>query len=75
MAVVTTLMYGREIYTRNACICVVGQKEVQRCLRQGVDLSAYAGVHVVLASDGSVMTVYRNSVLRGLRPRGRRQGF
>jgi hypothetical protein len=73
MAVDIVLEYGREIYTRNACICVIGRKEVRKCLRQGMDLSAHAGVHVVLASDGTVMTVYRNSVLRGLRPNGRRQ--
>lgn len=72
MAVFITLLYGREVYTRDACICVIGQKEVHNCLRQGVDLSAHAGMHVVLSSNGAVMTVYRNPDLRGLRPRKRR---
>lgn len=71
-AIVVALLYGREVYTRDACICVIGQKEVQTCLRHGLDLSAHAGVHVVLSGNGTVMTVYRNADLRGLRPRSRR---
>jgi cbb3-type cytochrome oxidase cytochrome c subunit len=71
-AVVTVLMYGREVYIRGACVCVLGHKQIVRCLRHGLDLSAHAGVHVVLSTDGAVLTVYRNADLRGLRPRGRR---
>lgn len=74
-AVFITLLYGREVYIRDACICVIGQKEVQKCRRHGLDLTAHAGVHVVLSSNGAVMTVYRNANLRGLRPSGRRHGF
>jgi hypothetical protein len=36
---------------------------------------AWAARHAVLACDGSVMTVYRDVNLRGLRPKGKRQSF
>jgi hypothetical protein len=74
-AVVFALLYGREVHVRGACICVLGQKEIEKCLRHGVDLSAHAGVHVVLSCSGAILTVYRNANLRGLRPRGRRHCF
>jgi hypothetical protein len=51
---------------------VIGKKEIEWSRREGVDLSAHAGVHVLLScDDGSVMTVYRNWNLRRLRPKSR----
>jgi len=65
------LNYGRIAYVRGAAIYAVGRKEIERFSREGVDLSDIEGVHVVCVS-GTILTVYRNRRLRGLRPRGRR---
>jgi len=51
---------------------VIGRNEVERLIRQGIDLRDYEGVHVVRSADGDIITVYRNRDLRGLRPRRRR---
>lgn len=72
------LDYGRLIYTRGAEIYALGRKEVERYALDGLDLSAYEGLQVVCALDGSVMTVYRNRNFRGVRTglgRGRRNRF
>lgn len=64
--------HGRHVHTRGAEIFVVGRKEIQSCQRRGVYVDELHGLHVVCASDtGAVITAYRNSSLRGLRPRRR----
>jgi hypothetical protein len=67
-AVRGVLKYGRTSWTRGARIYAIGRKEVQHYRRQGVDLSRFEGVHVVESADGTILTVYRNRDLRGLRP-------
>ena len=64
--------YGRKVYTRGACIIVIGRREVKRAGRKGVDLEAYEGAQVVCSPEGSVLTVYRNRDFSGLRPSRRR---
>jgi hypothetical protein len=67
----TVLSYGRVIHVRGAAIHVIGRKEVEKLARSGVDVRGCEGVQVVCAPDGSaILTVYRNSDFRGLKPRG-----
>lgn len=57
--------FGRAARRRGALIYIVGDKEVGLAARQGVDLRALAGVHVVCSAfDGTVKTVYRNRELQ-----------
>lgn len=67
-----TLAWGREAHVRGARIYAIGRHEVDDASRDGVDLSAAEGVHVVCSHDGVVITVYRNRSLSGLRRRARR---
>ena len=70
--VAKVLTHGRQVHTRRADIFVVGRKEVRDGLERGIRLAELEGLHVVCASEsGVVMTAYRNSDLRGLRPRRR----
>ena len=64
----SALKYGRTAWTRGARIYAIGRKEVQYYRAHGIDLGRFEGVHVVESADGTVITVYRNRDLRGLRP-------
>jgi hypothetical protein len=66
-AVDAVVAYGRTAYVKGATVHAIGRREVGRYRRNGIDLSAYAGIHVVCASDGAVVTTYRNHDLRGFR--------
>ena len=69
----TVLSYGRVIHVRGAAIHVIGRKEVEKLARAGVDVGSCDGVQVVCTPDRSaILTVYRNSNFRGLKPRGGR---
>ena len=70
----TVLRYGRVVHVRGAAIHVIGRKEVEKLARSGVDVGSCEGVQVVCTPDGSaILTVYRNSDFRGLKPRGGRR--
>lgn len=71
-AVRLALNYGRAAHIRGATIYAVGRKEVERFRQDGIELSLVEGVQVVCTDSGSILTVYRNRDLRGLRPRSRR---
>lgn len=71
-AVRLALNYGRTAHIRGATIYAVGRKEVERFRQDGIELSLVEGVQVVCTDSGSILTVYRNRDLRGLRPRSRR---
>lgn len=72
-AVEAALRHGRVIHVRGAQYHVIGRKDVLRHQQHGISLAAYEGVQIVCASDGrTVLTVYRNRNLRGLRPKGRK---
>lgn len=64
--------FGRLVHVRGAEVYAIGRREVAEAERDGVDLSAYEGVHVICSVDGRVLTVYRNHDLSGLRRDGRR---
>jgi hypothetical protein len=70
-AVTAVLAFGRSIHTRGAEIRVIGRKEVAQYRSQGVDLRAFEGVQLVCASDGVIITMYRNRDFRRLRPHRR----
>jgi Domain of unknown function (DUF4258) len=72
-AVEAAIVYGREVFTRGATIYALGHKDVARAQLLGVSIKAYEGVQVVAASDGSVVTVYRNKNLRSLRVGSKRR--
>ncbi|MCE5245555.1 DUF4258 domain-containing protein [bacterium] len=70
-AVEAAFSWGRRVFARGAEIFVLGRKEVAKAARFGADLARFEGIHVVCAPDGTIVTAYRNSDLRALRPRRR----
>jgi len=66
-AVEAALEFGRCTEIRAAEIFAIGRKEVARYRRDGIDLSAFEGTHVVAAATGAVVTVYRNRDFKSLR--------
>lgn len=70
-AVAVVLCFGRSVHVRGAEIRVLGRNEIARTARLGLDFSSHEGIHVVCSTDGSILTVYRNRSLHGLRPRPR----
>lgn len=69
------MQYGRTIHSRSATYMVIGRKEVEHFAHRGIDLRKAEGVHVLLGSDGAVITTYRNQDLRKIRPTKRSQAF
>lgn len=71
-AIDAALCHGRARHVRGALILILGWREVAAAARHGLDLRPFAGVQVICTPDGcSVLTVYRNHDLRGLKPRRR----
>jgi hypothetical protein len=66
-AVEAVLAYGRVVWTRGAQIYALGEKEVQFASREGIDLRPFAGLQVLCAPSGAVITAYRNHDFRSLR--------
>lgn len=66
-AVAAVLDHGRVAWVRGAQVYALGRKEVDRAARRGLDLRAYAGLQVICAPNGGVITVYRNHDFRSLR--------
>jgi hypothetical protein len=66
------LLYGRVVHARDAEFYVIGHQEIRRYATEGIDLTAYEGVHVVCTPEGFIATVYRNRDLSHLRARTRR---
>jgi hypothetical protein len=63
--------FGRRFYIRGAVVWALGRKEIEHLGRQFERLQ---GIQVVCSHDGAVLTVYKNTDLRGLRRRRRRRG-
>ena len=68
-AVAMVMAYGRLVRVRGAEIYAVGRREVVRYAQLGIDLGIAAGVQVVCARDGAIVTAYRNNDFSALRPR------
>jgi len=59
------MRYGRESHTNKAVIYTIGRKEVKA---NGRFLEPCEGIHVLCSiDDGSIITIYRNHDLKGLR--------
>ncbi len=72
-AVQLALSYGRKIYSRRTVFHVIGRKEIARHGKQVPELLALDGVQVITSLDQyTVVTVYRNHELRGIRPTKRK---
>lgn len=67
-AVAAAITYGRIVHVRGADIYAIGRKEVDRLREDGLDLSRFEGVQVVVSPDGAVLTTYRNSDFSSLKP-------
>lgn len=59
-----TIEWGRVQYSHGHVRMVVGNNEVSRAARAGVDLADCVGIHVVMGWDGEIVTVYRNRTLK-----------
>lgn len=60
------LLYGRASHVRSSLIYTVGRKEIRE---NGKFLEACQGIHVLCSPEnGAVITTYRNSSLKGLKP-------
>src|SRR5262245_32190691 len=70
-AVVAALLYGRVTASRGAEVFTIGRQEVRYYAWEGIDLSAFEGVHVVCTPDGKILTAYRGRALRRARRRSR----
>jgi len=70
-AVFQTIAFGRIGRGRGATIYAIGKKEIAEFAKDGIDLSDYEGVHVVMTRRGTVSTVYRNLSVPKLKPRKR----
>ena len=66
-AVEMVLQFGRLVWARGAQIHALGRKEVQQASHWGLDLRPYAGLQVVCAPSGDILTVYRNHDFKRLR--------
>ncbi len=73
-AVELALHYGRKIHSRGAIFHVIGRKEISKLGNTHPKLRLLNGVQVLTSTDGeSIITVYKNHDLRGIRPCKRRQ--
>ena len=70
-AVFQTIAFGRISRGRGATIYAIGKKEISEFAENGIDLSGYEGVHVVMTRRGTVSTVYRNVSVPKLKPKKR----
>jgi hypothetical protein len=70
-----TMTYGRVSHVRGATYYTIGKREIRHYRRRGIDLHKHHGVHVVCSRSGKIMTVYRNTDLRDLKPRSRYETF
>jgi hypothetical protein len=60
--------YGRIIHARRATYYVVGKKEIDKHSAAEPALKEMNGIHLVVSSNGTLLTVYKNKDLRKIRP-------
>jgi hypothetical protein len=60
--------YGRIIHARRATYYVIGIKEINKFGLIEPELKTMNGIQLVVSSDGTLLTVYRNKDLRKIRP-------
>lgn len=62
-AVRAALEHGRIAHVREADFYIIGRAEIAAAARTGFDLRRLDGLHVVVADDGTIKTVFRNREL------------
>ena len=68
-AVFQTISFGRISRGRGATIYAIGKKEISEYAKDGIDLTPYEGVHVVMTRIGTISTVYRNLDIPKVKPK------
>ena len=68
-AVFQTIAFGRISRGRGATIYAIGKKEISEYAKDGIDLTPYEGVHVVMTRIGTISTVYRNLDIPKVKPK------
>lgn len=63
----TVIRFGRKVKTKAAQHHVMGRREVKHYAPLGFNFSALQDVHVVVASDGRVITAHKNAHFKGIR--------
>jgi hypothetical protein len=72
-AIALALLVGRKIHSRRTLFHVIGRKEINLYKKQFPELCQFDGIHVITDDHcGSIITVYRNSDLRHIRPSKRK---
>lgn len=66
--VMLAYQYGRVIHSRRATYYVIGNKEIEKYGSIEPELKAMNGIQLVMSSNGTVMTAFRNKDLRKIRP-------
>ena len=66
--VVLAFQYGRIIHARRAVYHVIGNKEIEKYGSIEPELKVMNGVQLVMSSNGTVLTAFRNKDLRKVRP-------
>ncbi len=66
--VVLAYQYGRVIHSRRAVYHVIGNKEIEKYGSIEPELKVMNGVQLVMSSNGTVLTAFRNKDLRRVRP-------
>ena len=68
-AVFLAIAFGRISRGRGATIYAIGKKEISEYAKDGIDLTPYEGVHVVMTRIGTISTVYRNFDIPKVKPK------
>ncbi len=66
--VVLAYQYGRVIHSRRAVYHVIGNKEIDKFGSIEPELKKMNGIQLVMSSNGTVLTAFKNKDLRRVRP-------
>jgi len=66
--VLLAYQFGRVIHSRRAVYHVIGNKEIEKYGSIEPELKAMNGVQLVMSSNGTVLTAFRNKNIRKVRP-------
>lgn len=66
--VILAYQYGRVIRSRRATYFVIGKKEIKKYGAIEPEIKEMNGIQLVMSSNGTILTAYRNKNLRKIRP-------
>ena len=70
------LQLGKVIHSRKARFYVIGRKNIGRLSHQGIDAQSLENIQVVVDDKSNlILTVYKNSNFRQIRPKQRRERY